>query len=119
MSLLSVEGVTSVLRRSGVGVHPLDWRMPPIDTYPAVVAFAQTVAGKALLFVAFAALMKPHSILWLELTAAAAAVSMAGRYRRYTALAATAAMLVRAPHWFTSAAVALPIWPAGLPDPAP
>jgi hypothetical protein len=66
VSLLSVEGLTSALRRSGVGVHPLDWRMPPIETYPAVVAFAQTVAGKALLFAAFAAVLpRPEGLIAL------------------------------------------------------
>jgi hypothetical protein len=116
VSLLSVEGLTSALRRSGVGVHPLDWRMPPIETYPAVVAFAQTVAGKALLFAAFAALLRVHSILWLELTACAVAVSLAGRYRRHVAVAATAAMLVRAPYWFNYDAVDMTIWREGLTD---
>src|SRR3546814_17630083 len=112
MSLLPAEGLASALRRSGIGVHPLDWRLPPIDTYPAVVAFAQTMAGKALLFLGFAALLRVHTILWLELTVCAAAVSLAGRYRRYAALAAPAALLVRAPYWFHSYAVAMKTWRA-------
>jgi len=85
----------SALRRWGIGAHPLDWRLPPIETYPAVVAFVQTVAGKLALFVAFALLLKPLTPLWLELTLAAAVVSLAGPYRPLAAFACTAAMIVR------------------------
>lgn len=94
------EAAVSLLRRSGVGVHPLEWRLPPIETWPRVVAFAQTALGKALLFVAFAVLMKPLSEFWWETTVAAAAVSLAGRYRIHAAVVATAVLLSRVPYWF-------------------
>ena len=102
MRFAASERVASVLRRSGVGVHPLEWRLPPIETYPWVVAFVQTWKGKLVLFAVFAALMKPLHNVWFEMTAAAIVVSLAGRYRRYVAVLATGAMLVRIPYWFGS-----------------
>lgn len=103
----------SVLRRSGMGVHPLEWRLPPIETYPAVVAFAQTHAGKLVLFAVFAALMKVVSggmwiedhWFWLLMTIAAAVVSLAGRHRHLALLVCTAALLVHDPKWFDFSAV--------------
>jgi len=70
MRFAASERVASVLRRSGVGVHPLEWRLPPIETYPWVVAFVQTWKGKLVLFALFAALMKPLHNVWFEMTAA-------------------------------------------------
>jgi len=107
-------GAVSLLRRSGIGVHPLDWRLPPVETWPIVVAFAQSWAGKALLFAAFAVLLKPLSGTWLELTIVAAAVSLAGRYRHYVALVATAVMLSRTPYWFNIEALETTIQREGL-----
>jgi hypothetical protein len=107
-------GAASLLRRSGIGVHPLDWRLPPIETWPIVVAFAQSWAGKALLFAVFAVLLKPLSGMWLELTIAAAAVSLAGRYRHYAALVATAVLLSRTPYWFNIEALETTIRLEGL-----
>ena len=95
-------------------MHPLDWRLPPIETWPIVVSFAQTWAGKALLFVAFAVLLKPLSGMWLEFTVAAAAVSLAGRYRHYAAVIATAALLSRTPYWFNIEALETTIRLEGL-----
>ena len=93
------EGLAWALRRSGIGVHPREWRLPPIETYPAVVGFVRTTPGKLVLFTVFAAVMMWVSEFWLESTIAAAVVSLAGPYRRYAAPACTAALLVLAPHW--------------------
>lgn len=86
----------------------LEWRLPPIETYPSVVAFAQTHVGKLLLFAAFAVLMKivvgdlwPRGI-WLEMTVSAAVVSLAGRYRRHAALVFTVVLLARVPFDFSA-----------------
>ncbi len=100
MALPSFATASTVLRRSGIGTNPLHWRVPPIDTYPIVIAFAQTAVGKLMLFGAFAVLMKPLSTMWFELTVTAAIVSLAGPYRHLAALLCTAAMLVQTPHWF-------------------
>lgn len=113
--LLSLpEGTASLLRRSGIGGHPLEWRLPPIETYPNVVAFVQTIAGKLLLFAAFAALMKPLTGIWLEATVAAAVVSLAGAYRMYAAALCTAVLLARAPAWFEVEALRWAIWQEGM-----
>jgi hypothetical protein len=109
--------------RSGDDARLSPWRVPPIDTYPKVVAFAQTLAGKLLLFAIFAALMKPvaHNVwtsesrAWLIVTVAAAAVSLAGRYRRYVLLAFTAAFLAHVPGWFNLGAIGLTISEQRLP----
>jgi hypothetical protein len=95
------EALAAALRRYGIGAHPLAWRLPPIETYPRVLSFAQTIAGKLALFALFTVLMKflaggP----WLWITAAAAAVSLAGRHRHLAALFATGALLALAPDWF-------------------
>ena len=91
----------------------LNARLPPIETYPAVVAFAQTWPGKLLLFAAFAALMKLAARgiwteaggMWLVLTIAAALVSLAGRHRHLALLVCTGALLARAPDWVDFRAV--------------
>lgn len=98
---LSVEGARAALRRWGIGAHPLDWRLPPIETYPRIVAFAQTWPGRALLFAVFALLLKPHIGWWWEFTLAAALVSLAGRWRHPVLLLCTAAVIVRVPYWFS------------------
>jgi hypothetical protein len=101
MPLPSAEGLAAVLRRSGIGAHPLQWRLPPIETYPRVVAFAQTPVGKLVLFLSFGALLKPlMDELWLATILAAALVSLAGRYRFHAALLATGALLLLDPAWF-------------------
>lgn len=95
------EALAVVLRRYGIGVHPLEWRLPPIETYPRVVAFAQTLAGKLTLFALAAVFLRYLADgPWLAITAAAAAVSLAGRHRHLAALAATGALLALAPEWF-------------------
>lgn len=95
----------------------LAWRLPAIETWPAVVAFAQTRTGMLLLFAAYAGLMKLVSpgmwieggAMWLLITIAAAAVSMAGRYRHLALLVCTGALLARAPDWIDFTAVELVI----------
>lgn len=102
----AADALAAALRRYGVGAHPREWRMPPIETYPQVVAFAQTAAGKFVLFALFAALM---SLLgegpWMAMTLVAAAVSLAGRHRHHAAFIGTAALLALAPGWFEYRAV--------------
>ena len=100
------ETLSSALRRYGIGTHPLEWRIPPIETYPRVVAFAQTLAGKLVLFALAAVLLRfladgP----WIPVTIAAAAVSYAGRHCHFAALLATGALLGLAPDWFEYRAV--------------
>src|SRR5262245_59144741 len=86
-----------------------EWRIvPPVETWPGAVAFAQTWPGRLVLFAAFAGLMSLHAEglwiaarwLWLWLTLAAVVVSLAGRYRHYALLACTGALLVIAGDWF-------------------
>ena len=95
------ETLAATLRRYGLGLHPLAWRVPPIETYPRVVAFTQTIPGKLALFALCALLMRflvdgP----WMAITAAAIGVSLAGRHRHLAALFATGALLALAPEWF-------------------
>lgn len=88
-------------------------RLPPIETYDALVNLVRTYPGKFVLFCAFALLMKlsarglwidSHGS-WLVLTVAAAGVSLAGRWRHLALLACTVALLVRTPNWFDFSAV--------------
>ena len=87
--------------------HPFQWRLPAIDTYPRVVAFAQTHAGKLVMFLVFAGLMKlvapgmwiEERGMWLAMTIAAALVSLAGPYRHVALLITTAALLTFGPNW--------------------
>jgi hypothetical protein len=107
------EGGAPARRRSGLAARLLDWRLPPIETYPSVVAFAQTIAGRLALFALFAGMMKlvargmwtETGGLWLVLTIAAAWVSLAGRHRHRVLLACTAMLLAYAPGWFNYGAV--------------
>ncbi len=104
-------------------VRPLQWRLPPIETYPAVVAFVQTHLGKLMLFAAFAALMNlvapgmwiANREMWLWVTIAAAVVSLAGRHRHVVLLVCTAALIARAPDWFKFDAVWTTIRQENLP----
>ena len=97
-------------------------RLPPIETWPRVVGFAQSPAGKFALFAVFAGLMKlvvygmwiEAGGAWLLLTIAAAAVSLAGRHRHLALLVCTAVLLVRAPSWFEFRAVDAAIQQEGL-----
>ena len=108
-----ISGLPSVPRRPGIGVRMREWRLPPIETYPAVVAFAQTWPGKLVLFAVFAVLMKllargmwtEAGGMWLLLTAAAAVVSLAGARRQLALLLCAAVLLAHAPDWFDFRAV--------------
>ena len=102
----SAEGLASALRRWGIGVHPREWRIPPIETYPRFVAFVQTLGGKLVLFALFALLIKYiGGGVWLWMTAAAAVVSLAGRHRHLAALLCTGVLLGLFPQWFEYRAV--------------
>jgi len=91
---------------------PKRWRnvrlLPPIDTYPKVIAFAQRPLGKVVLIGAFGLLMKLVSpgmwieerYMWLFITLGAAAVSLSGRYRPLTLVFVTGALLGLVPHWY-------------------
>lgn len=103
---MPVENLASTLRRYGLGIHPREWRVPPIETYPRVIAIAQTSTGKLVLFALFAVLMKYLAgHLWFWITAAAAVVSLSGQHRHFAALLCTGALLALAPGWFEYGAV--------------
>ena len=101
------ESISSTMRRHGLELHPGSWRLiPPIETYPRVVEFAGTLAGRLLLIAIFAVFMRVlGGHLWLWITGAAAVVSFAGQYRNIAALLCTGVMLARAPGWFEYRAV--------------
>lgn len=96
MSAPSVERLKRLVRAS----H--DWRLPPIETYPALVAKVKTTPGKLALFAVFALLLAPHMSPWLELTVAAALVSVAGRYRFHVAFVLAGGLLLVDPYWYGS-----------------
>ena len=115
--------------RAGLGQRCLamaarlrQWRLPPIDTYPQVVAFAQTPAGKVALIAAFALLMKLMSrgttiadhYVWQLMVAAAAAVSLAGRHRRLVMFVCTALAIDHMPNWFDFRSVHVTLRQEGL-----
>lgn len=102
---LSAEALASALRRYGIGVHPREWRLPSIETYPRLVTFAQTLGGKLVLFALFALLIKPLGGAWLWMTVAAGVVSLAGRHRHLAALLCTGVLLAINPQWFEFRAV--------------
>ena len=105
-SALSRRSTIASANRSLPSASPLAWRLPSIETHPALIAFVQTWPGKLLLFALFGALM--HTLgghLWLETTLAACGVALAGRRRRQAALVGTAALLVLGPQWFGFGAV--------------
>ena len=94
-------------------INLLGWRLPAIETYPKVVALAQTWSGQLALFTVFGLLMKfiapgmwiAERHMWLWITIAAAMVSLAGRYRPLALAVATGVLLARAPGWFDFSAV--------------
>lgn len=84
------------------------WRVPAIERDPRLVAFAQTLSGKLLVFALFALVFRQLGGEWWPV-AAAAAVSVAGRYRYYVALLCTVALLIHDPLWFEFRAVHLAV----------
>lgn len=104
----STSSLSVALNRYGMGLHPRQWRIPPVETYPRVVEFAGTLHGRLILIGIFALLMRIHGgQFWLWVTGAAAIVSFAGKYRHIAALLCTGAILARAPDWFEYRAVYL------------
>jgi hypothetical protein len=83
------------------------WRFLPLETYPGVVAFAQTLPGKVLIPVLFAPLLAPFSGLWYPVTIAAAACAYAGQYRSRVVTLATLCMLLLFTGWIDWTAVSL------------
>ncbi len=101
-----VKSLSLTLDRYGLGLHPKQWCIPPIEKMPAVVEFAQSLGGKLALFALFALPLRfVSSHLWMWMMAAAALVSLAREYRHFTALLATGILLVLAPDWFDYRAV--------------
>jgi len=109
----AIPGLSSNGQQRGPVARALAWRLPAIETWPAAAAFAQTWPGKLVLFAVFGALMSLHAGfmaiaqngVWLWVTVAAAAVSLAGRHRRFALLACGAILLARAPDWIEFAGV--------------
>ncbi len=64
-----------------------------MDTYPRVVAFAQTIVGKMLLLVVFAAGLSFHTDNWVQLTACLTLLTYLPQYRGVLVVLATFAML--------------------------
>jgi hypothetical protein len=98
------------------------WRLPQLESSPRAVAFARTWSGRVALLAFLAGMLKLHGMhsmlgtggLWAWLTAAAAAVAWAGRYRLVVLLACTGAFLAYAPGWFNYEPVRLVIDQQGL-----
>ena len=98
------EGFAAALRRFGISGHVREWRLPPIETYPRLIAFVQTLGGKLVLFALFGLLLKQlGGDLWM--LAAAAIVSLSGLHRHFAAMLGTVALLVLNPQWFEYRAV--------------
>jgi hypothetical protein len=100
-------------RAAGRAINPLAWRLPAIETWPALVSVVQTIPGRLALFALFAALMKLYARglwidagwMWLAWTVAAVAVALAGRFRQLAMASCTAGLLLLVPGWFGSHAV--------------
>jgi len=80
------------------------WRIiPPLDTYPRVVAFAETARGRVALVAAFGILLLPvQGKLAVATVAAAAASAYLPAYRRWIVTAATLVFLLHDPSWYPS-----------------
>ncbi len=63
--------------------------IPPLETYPRIVAFAQTVPGKILLLTLFAAGLSVRSDSWLQLSAFLAAMTFLPQFRSILLVIAT------------------------------
>jgi hypothetical protein len=75
------------------------WRFPPLETYPDLVAFAQTLPGKVVLLILFALLLHRLSSLWFPITIAAGACAYAGQYRSRVVTLATLCVLLLSRGW--------------------
>jgi len=80
--------------------------IPPLETYPRVVAFAATGYGRSALLLLFGLLLAPANPLWLPITMGAAACAYAGSYRRWVLLPATLGLLCLAPQGTMPARIA-------------
>jgi hypothetical protein len=68
-------------------------RFLPIDTYPQIVAFVETLPGKILLLIVFASLLAPLTRLWLPVTVAAGVCAYSGSYRNVAVTLGTLGIL--------------------------
>jgi hypothetical protein len=86
--------------------HPARWRLiPPLETYPKIVAFAESGPGRAALVVVFALLLLPaQGRMALPLAVAAGACAFAGDYRHGLVSLATLVFLFHNPTWHPSLA---------------
>ncbi len=105
-------------RQAGLGKPPWKWRMPPIETDDALVAFAQTIPGKLVLFLAFAVLlnlMGSYSLrLALTVSLIASVAGVAGRHRFLIAAVGGAGMLLIHMDWFSPGLEAMVLAQQGL-----
>ena len=76
--------------------------IPAIDTYPRMVALAQTKLGKGLLLTLFAVglRLRFEPMAALAMTAILAATTFLPNYRRWLVTGGTLIWLARDPHWF-------------------
>jgi len=89
----------------GAGIRRRWWIIPPLDTYPAAVAFAETIPGRIALVAAFGLLLIPvQGKLAAATVVAAAASAYLPAYRHWIVTAATLAFLVHNPSWYPSLA---------------
>jgi len=63
--------------------------IPPIDTYPVIVDFAQTTAGKVALLIVFSFGLSLHTDRWLDISAILLVMTLLPRYRAMLLVAAT------------------------------
>ncbi len=106
---------------------PFLWRLPAIETYPRWIDFVQTTAGKLVLFVAFAGLMKLHSVglwtaengMWLILTVVATFVAAAGERRHLALMLCAGTLLAYRPNWFEFGAAFMTLEREGLAGSVP
>jgi hypothetical protein len=96
-----------LMRQMGLHGPPWEWRMPAIEGAPALIAFAQTIPGKILLFVAFSLLLPMLSNdSWRMTSGLAFVASLAGAVPRYRYLIAAAAggglLLFVLPSWYAT-----------------
>ena len=69
--------------------------IPPIDTYPVIVDFAQTIAGKVVLLIFFSFGLSFYSESWPYTAAILLAMTFLPRYRAMLLVAATFGTFMR------------------------